>query len=73
MLTTSIRCRPQVRHGQLLKSDPLSPEGSSWRTARCAVASSRPRQLLNDAARRTKRLAFGLATAAAGGLGSRSP
>jgi uncharacterized protein YcbX len=30
-----------------------------------AVASSRPRQLLNDAARRTKRLAFGLATAAA--------
>jgi uncharacterized protein len=30
-----------------------------------AVASSRPRQLLDDAARRTKRLAFGLATAAA--------
>jgi MOSC domain-containing protein len=29
-----------------------------------AVASSRPRQLLNGAARRTKRLAFGLATAA---------
>jgi len=29
------------------------------------LASSRPRQLLNDAARRTKRLAFGLATAAA--------
>jgi uncharacterized protein len=29
------------------------------------VASSRPRQLLNDATRRTKRLAFGLATAAA--------
>ena len=30
-----------------------------------AVASSRPRELLNEAARRTKRLAFGLATAAA--------
>jgi len=29
------------------------------------AASSRPRQLLNDTARRTKRLAFGLATAAA--------
>ena len=30
-----------------------------------AIASSRPRQLLSDAARRTKRLAFGIATAAA--------
>ena len=30
-----------------------------------AVASSRPRQMLNDAARRTKRLAFGLAAVAA--------
>jgi uncharacterized protein len=37
-----------------------------------AVAPSRPRQLLNAAARRTKRLAFGLATAAADRL-SRSP
>jgi len=37
-----------------------------------AVASSRPRHLLDDAARRTKRLAFGLATAAADRL-SRSP
>ena len=37
-----------------------------------AVASSRPRRLLNDAARRTKRLAFGLATAAADRL-SHSP